>query len=110
MKNITSFPDQQESPPNLLPLLSQDMVSQIADKVSERIRELILEDRPPEPEIGEPLDKKQAAKFLGLTTSALSKWIVDSKGPKYCKMGNRVYYLREWLEEYRDLHTIDPQL
>lgn len=109
MENIASNPVQQQPSPTVQPLLSQDIVSEIADKVSECIREILLEDRSAEPDPGEYLNKQQAADFLGLKTCTLSKWIVDSKGPKYCKMGSRVYYKRTWLNEYRDRNTIDPQ-
>ena len=109
MEHTTSHPDQQQPRTTVPSLLSQDLVSEIANVVSERIRELIQQDRSSEPDPEEFLDKEKAAKVLGLTTSTLSKWIVDSKGPKYCKMGNRVYYKREWLDDYRDLHTFDPE-
>ena len=109
MEETASHPDQQQPRTTEPSFLSQDLVSEIADMVTERIRELIQQDRSSEPDPEENLDKEKAAKVLGLTTSTLSKWIVDSKGPKYCKMGNRVYYKREWLDEYRDQHTINPQ-
>lgn len=45
----------------------------------------------------------EAADYLGLSVSALNKWRVTGKGPKFVKMGRVVAYrisdLHEWLEK-----------
>jgi len=63
------------------------------------------------------LNTKEAAEFLGLKPNTLEVWRSDTKkkGPKYSKMGSRVLYDINDLEEYfisRSVHTKDtaPQL
>ncbi|MEP0189761.1 MAG: helix-turn-helix domain-containing protein [Erythrobacter sp.] len=45
----------------------------------------------------------EAADYLGLSVSALNKWRVTGKGPKFVKLGRAVAYrvsdLHEWLEK-----------
>lgn len=49
------------------------------------------------------VNTKAAATYLGVSTSSLEKYRVFGGGPKYCKIGNRVVYrpedLDEWLRE-----------
>jgi len=57
----------------------------------------------------------EAAQFLGVRPNTLEIWRCKKKGPKYSKIGRRVLYDINDLEEYfssQTVHTIDsaPQL
>jgi uncharacterized protein YjcR len=61
------------------------------------------------------LNTKEAAEFLGVKPNTLEVWRTKKKGPKYSKIGSRVLYDINDLEEYftsRSVHTKDtaPQL
>lgn len=61
------------------------------------------------------LNNEQAADFLGVKPNTLEVWRTKKKGPKYSKIGSRVLYDINDLEEYfasRSVHTKDtaPQL
>jgi hypothetical protein len=52
---------------------------------------------------------KEAAVYLGFSTSTLEKWrrgrkewAPDSKGPRYATMNGRIWYRRDWLDEWQD--------
>lgn len=55
---------------------------------------------------------KDAAKVLGCSARTLEKWRVSGFGPKYLKVGSRVYYfedhLTEWEESRLRKSTSDP--
>ena len=57
------------------------------------------------------LDVTQAAEYLGISASTLSKRRVFGGGPKYLKLGRRVVYdvrdLDAWLEAHRRASTSD---
>ena len=58
---------------------------------------------------------EEAAAYLRLQPSTLAVWRCRHKGPRYRKMGSRVIYLRNDLDDYASncvVHTIDtaPQL
>ncbi len=42
------------------------------------------------------------------TPGTLCQWRHQSRGPRYCKLGNRVLYLGRDLNEWLDSHMIDP--
>ena len=42
------------------------------------------------------------------TRGTLSQWRHHGRGPRYCKPGNRVFYLGRDLNEWLDRHMIDP--
>lgn len=53
----------------------------------------------------EPMSRKQAAAFLGLSPGTLARWAVQRKGPRYSRSGKtrgKVWYsagdLVAWLE------------
>ena len=46
------------------------------------------------------LDAKEAAKFLGISTSTLAIWRQHKKGPKFVKVGKSVKYKLEDLEKF----------
>lgn len=61
------------------------------------------------------LSTDEAAEFLGVKPNTLEVWRTKKKGPKYSKIGSRVLYDINDLEEYfasRSVHTKDtaPQL
>lgn len=55
------------------------------------------------------LSPKQAAETIGISTSTLAKFRLDGKGPKYSKLGRRVFYeeseLRRWIGENQHAST-----
>ncbi|MDL2313635.1 helix-turn-helix domain-containing protein [Desulfovibrio sp. OttesenSCG-928-C14] len=64
---------------------------------------------------GKKLGNDEAADFLGVKPNTLEVWRTKKKGPKYSKIGSRVLYDVNDLEEYfasRSVHTKDtaPQL
>jgi predicted DNA-binding transcriptional regulator AlpA len=61
------------------------------------------------------LNTEEAAAFLGVKPCTLEVWRCKKKGPKYAKLGSRVMYDQQELENWfasRSVHTIDsaPQL
>ena len=46
------------------------------------------------------LDEREAAEYLGRKPSTLSKWRMDSRGPKYNKQGSRVSYRKVDLDAW----------
>ena len=56
------------------------------------------------------LTNAEAAEYLGVKASALTKWRCEKRGPAYVKSGNRVIYLKSdldaWLATGR-IQTID---
>ncbi len=61
------------------------------------------------------LNNDEAADFLGVKPNTLEVWRTKKKGPKYSKIGSRVLYDVNDLEDYfasRSVHTVDtaPQL
>lgn len=64
---------------------------------------------------GKKFSNDEAADFLGVKPNTLEVWRTKKKGPKYSKIGSRVLYDINDLEEYfasRSVHTRDtaPQL
>jgi len=57
------------------------------------------------------LNSPEAAEYLGISASTLSKRRVDGNGPKYLKLGRRVVYdtrdLDAWLDTRRRASTAD---
>jgi predicted DNA-binding transcriptional regulator AlpA len=51
------------------------------------------------------LDTIGAAAHLGLSTSTLEKWRVSGAGPRYCKHGRSVRYLRADLDAWSEAQT-----
>lgn len=48
-----------------------------------------------------------AADYLGLSASALNQFRCAGKGPRYLKIGNRVFYRREDLDTYENSRLIE---
>jgi predicted DNA-binding transcriptional regulator AlpA len=59
-----------------------------------------------------PINASEAAEYLGISVSTLSKRRVFGGGPKYLKLGRRVVYdprdLDAWLNAHRRASTSDP--
>jgi len=55
------------------------------------------------------LSTKQAAETIGISTSTLAKFRLAGEGPKYSKLGRRVFYeeaeLRKWISENQHAST-----
>lgn len=55
------------------------------------------------------LSTKQAAEVIGISPSTLAKFRLAGEGPKYSKLGRRVFYeeaeLRKWITENRHSST-----
>jgi predicted DNA-binding transcriptional regulator AlpA len=58
-----------------------------------------------------PINASEAAEYLGISVSTLSKRRVFGGGPKYLKLGRRVVYdprdLDAWLNAHRRASTSD---
>ena len=96
--SMTSVPESGDRPrvsPEYQIFINQ-VVSRLHDEIRAVIREEIPHDHAPE----NHLSKKDAAVYLGIKPSTLSKWITEGCAPKYSKMGSRVIFRREWLDEH----------
>ncbi len=51
-------------------------------------------------------NKKKAAKYLGIEESTLSAWITQGRAPRYAKLGRRVLFKREWLDDYLEENSV----
>jgi hypothetical protein len=49
------------------------------------------------------LDRKNAALYLGCAPKTLADWAMKGKGPKYVKLGGKIFYftedLKSWIAE-----------
>ncbi|MET4727935.1 excisionase family DNA binding protein [Lysobacter enzymogenes] len=50
---------------------------------------------------------REAAKYLGLGVSTLDKMRMEGRGPRYLKVGNRVFYREADLTAYLDSAVIE---
>lgn len=57
----------------------------------------------------ERMTPKEAAAYLGFSTSTLEKWRRGKKvwdesdrGPRYTSLHGRIWYRRDWLEDWED--------
>lgn len=50
----------------------------------------------------------EAAKILHQAPRTLTVWRCDGKGPRYTKLGRRIFYRRSWLGEYIEKQTVSP--
>ena len=58
------------------------------------------------------LSTKEAADYYGLKTNTLEVWRCKHRGPKYSKLGSRVVYDPDDLDEYfaaRSINTRDTE-
>ena len=51
----------------------------------------------------------EASKFLGLKPQTLRNWRFQMKGPAYSRVGRRIIYILEDLENYRVKNRVDPE-
>lgn len=54
------------------------------------------------------VSEEDAAKVLHQAPRTLTVWRCHGKGPRYTKLGRRVFYRREWLREYAEAQTVMP--
>ncbi len=54
------------------------------------------------------LTTKEAATFLRLTTRSLDRFRAAREGPAYCRIGNRVYYVRADLLTWVWSQRVEP--
>ena len=54
------------------------------------------------------MNESQAAKKLGVSVHTLRSWRFSSKGPSYLKLGKRVVYLRQDLDDFLLSRRITP--
>ena len=78
----------------------QIFINQVVSRLHDEIRAVIREEIPHDPAPENHLSKKDAAAYLGIKPCTLSKWITDGTAPRFSKMGSRVIFKREWLDEY----------
>jgi len=54
------------------------------------------------------VDEGEAAEILHQAPRTLTVWRCHGKGPRYTKLGRRVFYRRTWLNQYIDQQTVSP--
>lgn len=55
------------------------------------------------------LPSRQAAEQIGLSEKTLVTWRCLGKGPRYVKMGGKVFYRPADLAAFVDEHIVDPR-
>lgn len=55
----------------------------------------------------ERLSVPQAAKYVGLSATTLNKMRCTGRGPRYLKLGSRIYYRRNDLDQYINANTVE---
>jgi excisionase family DNA binding protein len=50
---------------------------------------------------------EEASKYLGFTVSTLNKMRMAGRGPRYLKLGNRVFYRRTDLDAYLEAMVVE---
>jgi hypothetical protein len=55
----------------------------------------------------EVVDEAGAAVFLGIAPATLRNWRSQGRGPQYIRLGRRIVYRREYLEQYLDAHVVE---
>jgi predicted DNA-binding transcriptional regulator AlpA len=53
--------------------------------------------------------EREAAPYLGMTTSWLRKGRRDGTGPPYIRIGRTVRYIIRDLDSYRERHRVEPK-
>jgi hypothetical protein len=56
------------------------------------------------------MNDREAADYLGVAVSTMRKWRLERRGPAYCKLGRRVTYLVNDLNQYRESRRVEPML
>jgi predicted DNA-binding transcriptional regulator AlpA len=57
------------------------------------------------PELPKVISAKVAARYVGLSESTLAKLRLNGNGPTYCKLGRRVVYRPEDLDQWLESRT-----
>ena len=58
--------------------------------------------------LSQALDEKAAASYTGLSVRTLQKRRFERQGPPYIKLGRRVAYRLEDLDNFLEAHRVDP--
>lgn len=58
---------------------------------------------------GSVLPTKEAAKVIGCAVQTLYNWRFQGKGPAYVKMGRKVVYREQDLQNFLSKNLIDPE-
>ncbi|NHT77530.1 helix-turn-helix protein [Rhizobium sp. PP-WC-2G-219] len=53
-------------------------------------------------------DEDEAAKILRQKPRTLTVWRSTGKGPRFLKLGRRVFYRKEWLTDFLATCEVDP--
>lgn len=61
----------------------------------------------PRPRCADRYNVAGAAEFLGLSASALNKMRGEGRGPRYMRLGNRIFYRRADLDAYLEACTVE---
>jgi excisionase family DNA binding protein len=54
------------------------------------------------------LTPPEASAYLRVPSNTLRNWRSQGRGPRYRKLGGKVTYRRDWLDDYSDRHVIEP--
>lgn len=54
-----------------------------------------------------PLDTPEAAEFLRLSPGTLEVWRCKGRGPRFRKLGRKVFYTKEDLEEFINSYVVE---
>jgi len=57
--------------------------------------------------IADRLNVKKASQYLGLSTGTLNKMRCEGRGPRYLKLGSRVFYRRQDLDTYLSTRLVE---
>ena len=55
------------------------------------------------------VDTMRAAQYLGIGQRTLDNWRSQGRGPRYIRIGSRIYYRIVHLEEYVKANTVDSE-
>ena len=46
------------------------------------------------------MDRKEAAKYLGVKPQTLALWLAQKKGPRHVRVGGRIFYFKHDLDAF----------
>ena len=46
------------------------------------------------------MGREEAARYLGMKPQTLAKWVTQGKGPRYVRVGGRVFYFKADLDSF----------
>jgi len=54
--------------------------------------------------------EERSAAYLHQAQRTLTVWRCAGKGPRYMKLGRKVFYRRLWLRQYMEQQTVIPKI